>query len=185
MRLLNNVISVGYTILKFLFYRILYGKRFKYSGIQRFSPNTQIFFIGQGSIELGKSVSAHSGVKLRSIGKGILSIGSNTSINYGCMIVAMKMIKIGDGVEFGPNVLVYDHDHDFRSSGGIKDNKYKVGDVLIGDNTWIGANVVILRGTIIGKNCVVGAGSIISGVYPDNSILTQERETNVREIRDI
>ncbi|MCF6222644.1 MAG: acyltransferase [Flavobacteriaceae bacterium] len=182
MRLLKNVISVAYTSLRFVLYKIIYNKRFNYKGIQRFSPNTQIFFLGKSSINLGKSVSAHSGVKIRAIGKGKLSIGNNTSINYGCMIVAMNDIEIGEGVEFGPNVLVYDHDHDFRAFGGIKSNKYKVGVVKIGKNSWIGANVVILRETIIGKNCVVGAGSVISGTYPDNSIITQERKTIVREI---
>lgn len=182
MRLLKNIISVIYTAIRFLMYKIIFNKRFKYEGLQRFSPNTQIFFLGKGSIELGRSVRAHSGVKIRSVGNGKVTIGNNASINYGCMIVAMKDIRIGHGVEFGPNVLVYDHDHDFRTPGGIKDNKYKVGDVRIGNNTWIGANVVILRGTIIGKNCVVGAGSVISGIYPDNSLITQNRGTKVRKI---
>ena len=176
-----NVISVIYTAIRFLLYKIIYTKRFKYKGLQRFSPNTQIFFLGKGSIHLGNSVSAHSGVKIRSVGKGKVIIGEKTSINYGCMIVAMKSIIIGNGVEFGPNVLVYDHDHDFRSPSGIKDNKYKVGEVKIGDNTWIGANTIILRRTIIGKNCVVGAGSIISGIYPNNSIITQKRETTIKK----
>lgn len=95
------------------------------------------------------------------------------------MIVALKSVKIGKGVEFGPNVLVYDHDHDFRAIGGLKANKFKYGEVSIGDNTWIGANTVILRGTHIGNGCVIGAGSIVKGEFPDNCIITQKRETSI------
>jgi acetyltransferase-like isoleucine patch superfamily enzyme len=54
--------------------------------------------------------------------------------------------------------------------------------VEIGDNSWVGANTIILRGTKIGKNCVVGAGCVISGEYPDNSIITQKRETISRSV---
>ncbi|MCF6351463.1 MAG: acyltransferase [Cyclobacteriaceae bacterium] len=160
--------------------KIIYKERFQFSGVQRFSPNSQVFLMGQGKIKLGQRVSVHSNVKLRAVGKGVLSIDENTSINYGCMLVAMKSIKVGSGVEFGPNVFVYDHDHDFKSPNGIKDNRYKCNEVIIGDNTWIGAQTVILRGTIIGENSVVGAGSVISGVYPPNSIITQKRNTIIR-----
>lgn len=82
----------------------------------------------------------------------------------------------------GPNVLIYDHDHDFRKEEGLKKLKYKTAPVDIGDNVWIGANTIILRGTKIGNNCVIGAGSVIKGCYPDNSIVVQKRNTIITEI---
>lgn len=177
----NNILSVSFTFFKFLLIKIFKGRRFKFHVIERFSPNTQVNFIGRSSsIILGKKVRAHTGVRLKAIGDGSIIIGSNTSINYGCMFFAMKGINIGEGVQFGPNVLIYDHDHDFRDKGGIKTKKYKLGKVSIGENSWIGAGSVILRGTEIGKNCVVGAGSILNGTYPDNSIIVQKRETQVK-----
>ena len=33
-------------------------------------------------------------------------------------------IKIGANVGIGPNVCIYDHDHDFRAEGGKKSKKY-------------------------------------------------------------
>lgn len=99
-------------------------------------------------------------------------------MNYGCMITSRNKIQIGNGVEFGPNVLLYDHDHDYKCSGGLKAGKYKVGEIIIGENSWIGANVVILKNTKLGKNCVVAAGSVIGNCeYPDNTIIYQKRET--------
>lgn len=181
-RNIKNIIAVFFSALRFTLLKIIHGKRFNFKGIQRFSPNTQLFFLNKGEIHLGNKVRAHTGTKIRSISKGVIEIGANTTFNYNCMIVALKKINIGQGVEFGPNVLVYDHDHDFRDKGGLKANKYKYEDVFIGDNTWIGANTIILRGTKIGKNCVVGAGCVIRGNYPDNSIITQNRETIIRNI---
>lgn len=89
------------------------------------------------------------------------------------MITAHQSIKIGSNVQIGPNVLIYDHDHDYKS----KNSKlYKSSEVDIGDNVWIAANVVILRGTKIGNDCVVGAGAILRGNYPDNTTIVQKRE---------
>jgi acetyltransferase-like isoleucine patch superfamily enzyme len=181
-RKINNIISVIYSQIRFTLLKVLHGKKFSFRGIQRFSPNTQLFFLNKGEIHLGNKVRVHTGTKIRAISGGIVEIGSNATFNYNCMIVALKKIKIGKGVEFGPNVLVYDHDHDFRAQGGLKANKYKYGAVEIGDNSWVGANTIILRGTKIGKNCVVGAGCVISGEYPDNSIITQKRETISRSV---
>lgn len=178
-RLINNIISVGYSMIRFTSLKLFKGKLFSFKGIQRFSPNTQLFFLKNGEIHLGKKVRVHSGSKLRAIGEGKIHIGNDATFNYGCMLVSLKKIEIGAGVEFGPNVLVYDHDHDFRVKGGIKANKYKYADVSIGRNTWVGANTIILRGTRIGANCVVGAGCVISGDYPDNSIIVQKRETTI------
>ncbi len=94
----------------------------------------------------------------------------------------MEHILIKAGVEFGPNVLIYDHDHDFRAFGGLKEKKYVCERVEIGQNCWIGANSVILKGTILGDNCVVGAGSVIKGTFKDDSLIYQKRTTTVINI---
>lgn len=182
MRNIKNIIAVIFSLMRFFLLKIVNGNKFSFKGIQRFSPNTQLFFLNNGEIHLGNKVRAHTGTKIRAVSGGIVEIGDNATFNYNCMIVALKKIKIGKGVEFGPNVLIYDHDHDFRAEGGIKANKYKYGEVSIGDNTWVGANTIILRGSKIGKNCVIGAGCVISGEYPDNLIITQKRETVTRTV---
>jgi len=179
-RIINNVISVSYTFLKFSLMKIIMGKRFNFSLIQRFSPNTHVNFLGKNStITLGNKVKAHTGVRMKAIGNGKIIIGDETGFNFGCMLFAMEEINIGKDVQFGPNVLLYDNDHDFRAEGGVKANKFKISKIEIGDYTWIGANTMILRGTKIGKNCVVGAGCVLNGTYPDNSIIVQKRDTQV------
>uniref|UniRef100_UPI00404AE598 acyltransferase n=1 Tax=Flavobacterium sp. TaxID=239 RepID=UPI00404AE598 len=182
---INNTISVSYSLVRFKIIGLFSRGRFKSHFIERFSPNTQISLVGNGQIKLGRAVRAHSNVKIKSIKNGVIEIGQNTSFNYNCMITAMKYIKIGEGVEFGPNVLIYDHDHDFKVKGGIKANKYIMQDVIIGDNCWIGANTVILRGSTIGSNSVIGAGSIIKGCFPNDSLIIQRKENIVNKIISI
>lgn len=46
-------------------------------------------------------------------------------------------IEIGDNVMFGPNVQIYDHDHDYCVNGGLSANKYKTSPVIIGNNVWL------------------------------------------------
>ncbi|MBA6153393.1 acyltransferase [Gelidibacter maritimus] len=178
----RNVISVLYSLLRFSILKIIHGKRFYFDGIQRFSPQTQLLFINKGEINLGHKVRAHSLVKFRSINSAQLIVDDNVSFNYGCIVTARRLIHIHKGVEFGPNVLLYDHDHDFRVEGGLKANKYKDGEIIIGENSWIGAGTIILKNTYIGKNCVIGAGCVISGSYPDNSLIIQKRETTIKVI---
>lgn len=90
------------------------------------------------------------------------------------------LLQIGNNVEVGPNVCIYDQDHDTKCEGGIKAGKFITAPVNIGDNTWIGANVVILRGTNIGRNCIIAAGSIVKGEVPDNSTYIQKREKLIK-----
>lgn len=178
-RLLYNLISVLFSGLKFGIFKIFHFRNFFFEGIQRFSPNTEVVITEQGTIRLGKHVRAHRRSKLLAFSSGVLEIGSNTALGNGVSINCMEKITIGEGVQIGPDVKIYDHDHDFRVPGGIAAEKFRTSPVVIGDNAWIGCNVVILMGTILGENCIVGAGSVLKGKYPANSVIVQKRYTEV------
>lgn len=47
-----------------------------------------------------------------------LKIGKSVFINRNTIIAARKSITIGDGVTIGPNVCIYDHDHDIHNRVG-------------------------------------------------------------------
>ena len=44
-------------------------------------------------------------------------------------------------------------------------------DVYIGDNCFVGARCILLPGLKIGNNCIVGAGSVLTGSFPNDSII--------------
>ncbi len=96
-----------------------------------------------------------------------LTIGKNTTFNTGCIITCRDSITIGEKVAFAQNVLILDHDHDYKHDM----SKYTTDSVEIGNNCWIGANVIILKGTKIGDNCVIGAGTVIKGTVEANTVV--------------
>lgn len=181
-RKINNIISVIHSIFRVLLLKLVHGKNASLGLIERISPNVVLEVNRGATIRLCKNVRIHSGSKVKVRDGGTLTIGKNVRINYNCMFFCRHEINIGGGCEFGPGVLVYDHDHDFRHPCGLAAREYNVAAVNIGENCWIGANTVILKGTTIGNRCVVGAGSVLKGNYPDDSLITQKRVTSVRTI---
>ena len=178
---MKNIVSVVITFIRFFLIKLIRNKEFYYEAVERFSPGTMINIHKGGYLKLGRRVRAHTGTKLSVTKKGSLIIGEDTAFNYNFFIVARRNIKIGAGVIFGPNVVVYDHDHDFRSVNGIIEGKYLTAPIKIGNNVWIGANCIILRGTEIGNDCVVGAGTLLKGKYGDGQIIYQKREVVTRK----
>lgn len=134
-----------------------------------------------GKIQIGFHMCALENCRFSAHG-GVLQIGNDVGFNTNCIVSSHESIQIGDNVEIGPNVCIYDHDHDIKCAGGIKSGKFVTEPVRIGNNTWIGANVVVLRGTEIGNNCVIAAGSIVKGKVADNSIYIQKREKSIVKI---
>lgn len=102
-----------------------------------------------------------------------LSIGKGCYFNEGTMISTKSSVSIGNGVKFGPNVKIFDNNHEFNKNDGVL-GSHNSTPVTIGDNSWLASNVVVLKGTTIGKNCVIGANCVVKGNIPDRSIVTQE-----------
>lgn len=132
----------------------------------------------KGKIRFGKRVKIDARAVVASNG-GEIIVGDNVGIGRNNMIVSLEKITIGDGTTLAPNVLIYDHDHEFDAQTGVKQREYRRSPVVIGKNCWIGANTVILRGTVLGDNCLVGAGCVLKGVFPNGSKIVQKRETTV------
>lgn len=179
-RFLKNFFSVLYSILYFSITKIFNWNSFSFYPIERFSPSTEVTVSGRGIIKLGKKITAHSGVRIKAVANGKINIEDQVRFNYGCIVMSQGAITIRKGVGFGPNVLMFDHDHDYRCKYGVGPGAthFKTGTIEIGENSWIGANCVILKNTKLGKNCVVAAGSVIGNCeYPDNTVIYQKRET--------
>ena len=177
-----NVVSVLYTAVNLTLKKVVYPRNLHFCAVERFSPNVVVDVDRNSEIWLGKKVSIHSGSRIVATSGGCIKIGDRTSFNVGCIVVCKERVEIGKKVSFGPNVMIYDHDHTMSEADGVKHTPYKLGEVTIGDNTWVGAGAIILRGTHIGKNCVIAAGSVVKGDVPDGTLLVQRRENIVKRI---
>ncbi|MBQ6529600.1 MAG: acyltransferase [Clostridia bacterium] len=179
---LSLCIRAFFSLIHIAFVKLFNIKGFHSAISQDFALTTRIHPHDGGIITLLKHIHAHRNVVFEAEG-GDLKIGEGCFFNNGCMIVSHESITIGEYTCFGPNVLVYDHDHNFTSGISLHDSGYKTAPVVIGKNVWIGGNSVILRGTVIGDNCVIGAGSVIKGIYEDGSIVVQKRSEEIKRLR--
>jgi acetyltransferase-like isoleucine patch superfamily enzyme len=106
--------------------------------------------------------------------KGKLIIGDNVGISS-TAIVCHNHIEIGNNVNIGGNVVIYDTDfhsltalHRLERELDAKGTKTK--SVKIGNNAFIGGHSTILKGVSIGENSIVGACSVVTKDIPDNEI---------------
>ncbi|WP_062237233.1 acyltransferase [Fictibacillus sp. FJAT-27399] len=174
---MRAAVCILYSLVKFYFIKLFHFNKFNFTTINLVSPFTELEIGIKAKLHFGKMIKIKSGSRIR-VRKGAeMRIGKNTSLNHGCIFTAHERIIVGENVQFGPNVLIYDHDHDYKQKDGLKNLLFKTTPVEIGDNVWIGANVVILRGTKIGNNCVVGAGCVVKGEFNDDTVIVQKRET--------
>ncbi len=175
--------------MKYILAKIKYRGKVKFNGftvIYAF-PDSQIKFVGKGQVINSQPLSNLVGLYQRVIivarYGGKVSIGAETGIS-GSTIYAMDSITIGNRVNIGGNCKIIDND--FHPLQGSKRHPQKSEDIkkrpiVIGDDCFIGANSIILKGTTLGKNCVVGAGSVVSGTWPDNSIIAGNPARLIRE----
>lgn len=180
-KLVRAMLRVASTNLRLACGAVMHGKRIAFNPITCLALSDSIEVSKAGSLHFGKGFRTRGRCMFNVQDGGVLSFGNDVFMNSGCQFNCRSRIEVGDGCEFGPNVLVYDHDHDFRG-GVLKDGNFLCSDVRIGRNCWIGAGCIILRGTTVGDCCTVAAGSIIKGNYPASSLVLQRRETEVRDV---
>lgn len=154
--------------------RFLTNTHVKTCGKVLLSPKTEVSV--QGQLHVGNGVQTERGVFLASRRGATMQLGSKVYINRNSCIVAKNAITIGNAVDIGPNVCIYDHDHNKNAPSG-----FVTAPIRIGDHVWIGANSVILKGVTIGENCVIAAGSVITRDVPANSIVYQKRVSTIVE----
>ncbi len=93
-------------------------------------------------------------------------IGMNSIINgYAAKVIIGAHVSIAQNVNImsdsGPNASIY-----FQRIFPIL-----VGEIEIGDHSWIGASTIILPGVKLGRFCAVAANSFVNKCFDDYSII--------------
>jgi acetyltransferase-like isoleucine patch superfamily enzyme len=134
-------------------------------------------------IDLGMFLTTGVGCRLEAFptntttGK-LLVFGNNVQMNDYVHITAMNKVYIGNNVLLASKIYISDCSHGFyegdENDSSPLDNpinrRYKVSEVVINDNVWIGESVSVLPGVTIGLNSIIGANSVVTKDIPDNSI---------------
>lgn len=142
--------------------RIKLGKRFKAVGSDFEMSNNK------GHFSIGDHCYFYKTSFLKCDG-GEITIGNNVFINRNVNIVSRDKINIGSNTMIGPNVIIFDHNH---NDSRVKDKA----PVTIGENVWIGGNTSILKGVTIGNNAIIAAGSVVTKDVNDGEVFIQKRK---------
>jgi maltose O-acetyltransferase len=97
-----------------------------------------------------------------------IRLGDHSFLNFGCVLLDVAVIEIGDKTQIGPNVqiLTADHPRDPRErESGLESGI----PVKIGRNVWIGGGAIILPGVTVGDDAIIGAGAVVTRNVPDGA----------------
>lgn len=92
---------------------------------------------------------------------GIIKVGNDVGVSGGS-IISNKKITIGDRVLIGANSTIIDTD--FHPTSGDKrysKENIKSGNVIIGNDVFIGMNVIILKSIELNNNSIIPAGTVL------------------------
>lgn len=186
----NDLISVKnlfYNIALFRYNRVSYGSIPKIVGT--------ILISNQGEFIVGQNVTFNSTPKSNFVGLskkcsigitqlGILKIG-NCSGFSGISIYCSKSITIGNYVNCGGNVSIWDSDFhplNYEDRRLHKTEKINSKEIVINDDVFIGANSIILKGVTIGARSIIGAGSVVTKDVPVDEIWAGNPAKFIRRI---
>ena len=93
-----------------------------------------------------------------------------TFVGDSSRVLIGSFVSIADGVEFIPGgnhrvdwVSTYPFRWNFKLPGALEDgHPASKGDIVVGNDVWLGTGARILSGVTIGDGAVVGAGAVVS-----------------------
>lgn len=100
-----------------------------------------------------------------------VTIGDDTVIGRHCMITAKNRIQIGTNVLMGAYVQVIDHNHGMQRGRSMREQPAEIGEVVIGDDVWIGAGVKILMNVHIGTGAIIGSNAVVTADVPAYAVV--------------
>lgn len=153
------------------------------------------FVIGGKYIAIGRdtiinkcvSITAQYVDGVTSNGKYIISIGDNCGIGPYSQITGINRISLGNGVRTGSSIFITDNSHgEFKYEQLIQRPNLRPlaskGEVIIGDNVWIGAKATILPGVHIGDGAIIGANAVVTHDVPQYSIAVGNPARIIKQI---
>ena len=133
-----------------------------YPSVRMDTPPYRRFSLGQKSV-----VESYSCIN-NAVGDVI--IGDYTRVGLHNTIIGP--VTIGNHVNLAQGITVTALNHNFSEADKrIDEQGVSTGQVVIGDDVWIGANAVVLPNVSIGRHCVIAAGAVVTKDVPDGCVV--------------
>lgn len=95
------------------------------------------------------------------------------------------MLKIGNDVQITAGVTILTHGYDWSVLKGLYGPVLgSCGEVVIGNNVFIGMNSTILKGVHIGDNCIIGANSLVNHDVDDGWVVAGNPAKPIMRVED-
>ena len=133
----------------------------------------EITFSDICNINISKKVAIYSNFVLRILNNCKLFIGEGTYIGPNCHIAGTKNnIKIGKNVIIADRTFISTTDYRYEdiTKPILSQGFISKGDIIIGDECWIGVGSSILSGVKIGKHSIIGSNSVVTHDIPPYSV---------------
>ncbi|MFD0930245.1 acyltransferase [Methylophilus glucosoxydans] len=173
-------------LIRNIFLKIRYGSQIKLNIFRVFiDKDVNIQILNNGSITFDASrdrIFISRGCDIISSG-GVIHFGDGFFMNKNVTIVSHQSIHFGNDVMLGPNVCIFDSDHNFISTHqAFRYQGYKKKQIFLGDNVWVGANAILLGGAEIQSNVVIGANSMVKHSLEKNAVYVGSPAKKVKNI---
>jgi len=102
-----------------------------------------------------------------------IEIGDRVVINSFAHLGAMRRIVLGNDVGIASGVCIEDHHYEYGSATDerpLKQQPFRVAEVVIEDGAMLGEHVTVLPGVRIGRNAWIGANAVVTEDVPPYSI---------------
>ena len=86
--------------------------------------------------------------------------GARLYMNFGCVVLDVNQVHLGDNVFMGPAVQLLTATHPLEAAERIRGPELGH-PIRIGHNVWIGGGAIICPGVTIGDDTTIGAGSVV------------------------
>ena len=142
---------------------ILIKKLMKKSG-KNISLGVGVTIKGYKNIEMGSNITIMEYSRLYAE-DAVLTLGNNIGINSNTTIDAScgGNITIGDNVIIAQNVVLRASNHKYNDIDiPIIQQGHTGGQIIVGNDCWIGANAVITPNVKIGDHSIVAAGAVVT-----------------------
>lgn len=90
-----------------------------------------------------------------------IHLGRGVFLNFGCTILDVVRVDIGEGTQIGPGVQILTADHPRDPAARAQMLEFGR-PIRIGANVWIGGGAIIVPGVTIGDDAIIGAGSVVT-----------------------
>jgi len=95
--------------------------------------------------------------------------GPRLYMNFGCIILDVCEVHIGEGVMMAPNVQILTATHPIDPEerlSGVELGK----PIRIGNRVWLGGGAIVCPGVTIGDDSTIGAGSVVTRDIPSRVV---------------